>query len=53
MLVKKERGQTITEYVLVIGIVVVLIIGLFRMFGSQLMSALGISGGKIMAAAAK
>lgn len=48
---KKQKGQTMTEYVLIIGIVVVIIIAAFAIFGKEIKGALGISGGKIVAEA--
>ena len=49
---KKQRGQTMTEYVLITAVVVVVIIAAFRIFGPTISGALNLTGGKVAAEAA-
>jgi Flp pilus assembly pilin Flp len=50
---KKERGQTMAEYALIIGLAVVLIIAAYKIFGTSVKTALGLSAAKIVTEAGK
>jgi len=53
MIRNKERGQSMTEYVLIIALIVGVIFAAFQIFGPQLQGALTAIGMKIAGAAAK
>ena len=53
MALTNERGQSMTEYVLIIALIVGVIFAAFKIFGPQLEGALSAIGVKIAAAAAK
>ncbi len=53
MTLTTERGQSMTEYVLIIALIVGVIFAAFQIFGPQLQGALSAIGLKIAGAAAK
>ena len=51
MRIRKEKGQSMTEYVLIIALIVGVIFGAFKLFGPAIIKAMDTISGKVVTVA--